>query len=123
MVNERALLCELRRPAGLWPRELLRISIMVPGLLSARLLNPTRAHGRRSNFQVTGRTKHKLTPVAGREEPLMKEGQDEVTVMEEEQEGKGDLMRVFHDDPMRFNSAAGHSWGRRGVGVNYLGHS
>lgn len=32
MVNERALLCELRRPAGLWPRELLRISIMVRAL-------------------------------------------------------------------------------------------
>lgn len=83
MVNERVLLCELRRPAGLWPRELRRISIMVPGLLLAHLLNPTCAHGRRSNFQVTGRTKHKLTPVAGREEALVKEGRDGVTVMEE----------------------------------------
>lgn len=28
-----------------------------------------------------------------------------------------------HDDPMRFNSVAEHSWWQQGVGVNYLGHS
>lgn len=37
--------------------------------------------------------------------------------------GERDLMRVVHDDPMRFNSVAEHSRRRQGVGVNYLGHS
>ena len=98
---------------------------MVPCLLLAHLFNPTCAHGGRWDFEVSERTKHELISTfwLGCEGTLLPEGRGEGPSDGDREAGGEGFNEGAHDDPMRFNSVAEHSWWRQGVGVNYLGHS